>query len=346
MRAAYYGNGFDLLDDEVAYTPVMVVETLYEKNFFADDQTPWNVRRTRGRIAMARWVHNHGFPPNGDTTVMRFGQAPMVAWYGWRWKKSRGRLSDVFCMKGYDFPLGFLFQCLNPAWRYSAEALSQFAKDSGLASLLWQKKQMGSISRRLADMTKEAGVDAWFGWRWQGFDSLIDAQKWVHNSLQKIRKEMPPLTSYEKLIDGTQEGANKYCSKKVHYEPWPKLIGIFTMLSCVRLAREKGLSCDDDLSRIWRREKAVPTLPAGSLGVLHHLDPSKSYSIEDLVILSGASNPMTAEEIQSFRITAYRLAHAHNFPELGDSGNVIAPKWRGERWRQCVLLKNDGVDDE
>ena len=38
------------------------------------------------RIAMGRFSNNHEFPPEGDGILKFKGNAPVPAWFDWRWK--------------------------------------------------------------------------------------------------------------------------------------------------------------------------------------------------------------------------------------------------------------------
>ena len=86
---------YDVLIEALAegdlYSPAAIVKFAEENGFLKSDPEKRNKRRLekqRIRIAMGRYSNNHEFPDEGDGYLKIPGQAPVPAWFGWRWKAS------------------------------------------------------------------------------------------------------------------------------------------------------------------------------------------------------------------------------------------------------------------
>lgn len=76
------------LDEDALYSPSMIGKHAEETGIieaFLDEHVSLELAKQRIRIAMGRLSNNHKFPDLGDGLVVFEGQAPIPAWYGWRW---------------------------------------------------------------------------------------------------------------------------------------------------------------------------------------------------------------------------------------------------------------------
>ena len=90
-----YRHFLVLLQDEPLYCPATIADLLVELNCRDVDGEPDpGLFRRRLRIAMARFAKKRGFPKHGDGMVDYDAQAPIVGWFGWRWKQAAGVLDE------------------------------------------------------------------------------------------------------------------------------------------------------------------------------------------------------------------------------------------------------------
>ena len=79
----------EAMDEGDLYSPAAIVKFAEENGFLKSDPEKPKKRRLekqRIRIAMGRYSNNHEFPDEGDGYLKVPGQAPVPAWFGWRWK--------------------------------------------------------------------------------------------------------------------------------------------------------------------------------------------------------------------------------------------------------------------
>lgn len=96
-RTLKYKQVLDALNPTTLYTPGMIAKMAAERNLLPmDPKGSLEVRLTiqRVRIAMSRLCYNRQFPKHGDGIVTIHGQAPMPAWYGWRWQAAGSNASQ------------------------------------------------------------------------------------------------------------------------------------------------------------------------------------------------------------------------------------------------------------
>ena len=87
-RPMKYTDLLGQLDEEDLYTPAAIAITADEIGY-VDPDLPREERLLhlqRIRITMGRLSKNRKFPPGGDGMRRLPNQAPMPAWFGWRWR--------------------------------------------------------------------------------------------------------------------------------------------------------------------------------------------------------------------------------------------------------------------
>ena len=88
-RPRKYQNILEALEDDSFYSPAVIVRFAKENNLLQDHGSETDDEQDvmrRLRIALIRLSHLHHFPEQGDGQIRIKGQAPVRAWFGWRWK--------------------------------------------------------------------------------------------------------------------------------------------------------------------------------------------------------------------------------------------------------------------
>lgn len=87
-RPMKYADLLEQLDEEDLFTPATIAITADESGYIDPDLPPEERRKRiqRIRITMGRLTKNRRFPPDGDGKRRLPCQAPMPAWFGWRWR--------------------------------------------------------------------------------------------------------------------------------------------------------------------------------------------------------------------------------------------------------------------
>ena len=75
------------LDSDRLYTPALIAN-LAEENRTLVPGVEKRLEKNRVRLILGRFVDKNDFPREGDGKVTLLGQAPVPAWFGWRWKAS------------------------------------------------------------------------------------------------------------------------------------------------------------------------------------------------------------------------------------------------------------------
>ncbi len=90
-RPRKYATIIAALDDDELYSPAVIPRFAKGQGLLAPFLTE-GVSEARViqriRIAMVRLSNLHNFPDEGDGQVIIVGQAPVPAWFGWRWKST------------------------------------------------------------------------------------------------------------------------------------------------------------------------------------------------------------------------------------------------------------------
>ncbi len=91
-RPRKYASIIDALDDDELFSPAVIARIARDKGllapFLKNEPNEAQVMQ-RVRIALIRLSNLHSFPDEGDGQVRIEGQAPVPAWFGWRWKSTQ-----------------------------------------------------------------------------------------------------------------------------------------------------------------------------------------------------------------------------------------------------------------
>lgn len=75
------------LEEEVLYSPASIAHFAQASNLLLDlDTIGQDTEKKRIRLSLCRLASAKKFPLFGDAVIFFKGQAPIPAWYGWRWK--------------------------------------------------------------------------------------------------------------------------------------------------------------------------------------------------------------------------------------------------------------------
>lgn len=91
MRSWKYSELILALDDKEVYTAHSIAEFALEVGFIQSpsmEQQKLEKLRIRLSMTQMRQRKEDIFPLAGDELRSSRGQAPLPAWYGWRWKKA------------------------------------------------------------------------------------------------------------------------------------------------------------------------------------------------------------------------------------------------------------------
>ena len=90
-RPAKYDRVVQLLDSHTLYCGASIVMFADRLGLCpGDNDQQHRLNKLRMRVALNRRVAYHLFPPEGDGQLRLKGNAPICAWFGWRWKESYG----------------------------------------------------------------------------------------------------------------------------------------------------------------------------------------------------------------------------------------------------------------
>lgn len=100
-RPLKYRNLIEVLGNDEIYSPASIVNNGVALGLVQSDQDEVELKSNRIKIrhTLARFAKNHGFPPQGDGSVVLPGQSLARGWEGRRWKdalpEKRGRQDQV-----------------------------------------------------------------------------------------------------------------------------------------------------------------------------------------------------------------------------------------------------------
>ena len=86
-RPMKYDHLIEMLEEDQLYSPATIAAFAKDHGMLNHaGKAPKPLQIQRIRIAMGRLSNNHKFPDDGDGFLKIPGQAPVPAWFGWRWK--------------------------------------------------------------------------------------------------------------------------------------------------------------------------------------------------------------------------------------------------------------------
>ncbi len=88
-RPRKYAEIIDALDDDTLYSPAAIVKLAKDEGLLAPFLKEGDEDAVMGRVRASMIQYSQRYFEEGDGQVKFRGQAPMPAWFGWRWKTGR-----------------------------------------------------------------------------------------------------------------------------------------------------------------------------------------------------------------------------------------------------------------